>query len=143
MKINKIYIFVFTIFSLSFFLSPSSAHAAKTRVWGTKKTATVATRPSFSVKFRSDRRALNVNFYNINLAQSISYELTYLGNDIDQGVVGAVRPSEGNSAFRLLLFGTCSKNVCTYHRNIQNARLVITAKLNNGKTLIKRYTIRV
>jgi len=123
-----------------------SVFAAKKRVWNTQtstKTTTVATRPTFSVKFRADRRALNINFYNISSASSITYELTYMGNSLDQGVVGSVRSSEGSSAFRLLLFGTCSKNVCTYHRNIQNMQLKITSKLNSGKTLIKRYKIKV
>lgn len=147
-KISKTFklcvlVLIFEICSLN--LAPK-VFAAKARVWNTSTSTsatTTATRPSFSVKLRADRRALNINFNNINLSQSINYELTYVGNEIDQGVVGSVRQNEGSSAFRLLLFGTCSKSVCTYHRNITNAQLKITAKLLDGRTLIKKYTIKV
>ena len=140
-KTSKILFF----FVLFFLASPNMVFAAKKRVWGAQsvKVTTTATRPSFSVRFRSDRRALNVNFYNLTTASSTSYELTYLGNGIEQGVVGSINQTEGSSASRLLLFGTCSKAVCTYHKNIQNMRLTITSKLNSGKTLIKRYKIKV
>jgi len=103
----------------------------------------VVNRPTFSVKIRSDRRALNVYFYNQQYAKSITYELTYTGNSIDQGVVGSIYKNEGSSAYRLLLFGTCSKKVCTYHRNIKNTQLIIRSKLLNGQTLIKKYTIKI
>lgn len=132
----------FALFALRF---TTPTLAAKPRVWKTSTTVTTttATKPSYSVKLRADRRAVNINFYNAGLAEKVSYELTYLGNDIEQGVVGSVLANEGSSAFRLLLFGTCSKNVCTYHKNISDARLKITAKLSSGKTLIKKYKIRV
>lgn len=130
-----------------FLASPARAFAAKQRVWGSGSSkpavATTATRPTFSVRFRSDRKAINIGFYGLNTASSVSYELTYLGNGIDQGVVGSINKNEGATAGRLLLFGTCSKNVCTYHKNIQDMKLTITSKLNSGKTLIKRYRIRV
>lgn len=140
-KTSKILLF----FIFFFLVSPGPALAAKKRVWSTQsiKVATTATRPSFSVRFRSDRQALNINFYNLNTASATSYELTYQGNGLDQGVVGTINTTESASANRLLLFGTCSKNVCTYHKNIQNMQLTITSKLNSGKTLIKRYKIKV
>jgi len=127
-----------------FFLFPKKTLAAKPRVWSkTSTTQTTATRPTFSVKLRKDRLALNVSFYNLNTADSVSYELTYIGNDNEQGVFGSVFVKEGDVASRLLLFGTCSKNVCRYHQNIQNMQFKITAKLKSGKTLIKKYKVRV
>jgi hypothetical protein len=140
-KTSQVLLVVFFLF----LASPNTVSAAKKRVWGTQTTGTVttATRPNFSVRFRSDRRALNVGFYNLNTASSTSYELTYLGTGLEQGVVGSINKSEGTSASRLLLFGTCSKSDCTYHKNIQNMQLTITSKLNSGKTLIKRYKIKV
>ncbi len=138
---------IIILFSIFFFLSPASAFAAKQRVWSTqattKKTVSTATKPTFSVKFRSDRRAINIYFSNLNTASSTAYELTYNGNGIDQGVVGSTYANEGSSATRLLLFGTCSKVVCTYHKNIQSAQLKITSKLNSGKTYIKTYRIKI
>lgn len=139
---------VFLCFTVIFLLTASHIQAAKTRVWTTTKTTTTkttttASRPNFRVSFRSDRRALNVNFYSLSSASSTSYELTYMGNGLDQGVVGSTNKAEGSSASRLLLFGTCSHGVCTYHKNISGMQLTITSKLNSGKTLVKRYKIKV
>jgi len=140
-----IFLFVFFLSLITYHFLPSPVLAAKPRVWKTTQTttATSATRPTYSVKLRSDRRALNVTFNNVNTANSVSYELTYLSGDLEKGVFGSILSSEGNSATRSLLFGTCSKAVCTYHSNISNMQFKITAKLKTGKTLIKRYTIKV
>lgn len=144
LKCPNLLMVILIVFLCSLFVPPEVL-AAKPRVWKTtqKSTATSVTRPTYSVKLRSDRRALNVNFYNLQSVKSVSYELTYIGNNLEQGVVGSIYKKEGNSAYRLLLFGTCSKNVCTYHKNIRNTQLLITAKLNSGQTLIKRYKIKV
>ena len=135
-----------SIITLLYLVVPGQVYAAKTRTWtnstATTKTVT-ATKPSYVVKFRADRRAINITMYNIKLASSIAYELTYVGNGIEQGAAGSVLPSEGTSASRLLLFGTCSHAVCSYHKNIQSAKLVISSKMPNGKTYIKRYQIKV
>lgn len=125
---------------------PTEVLAAKPRVWKTTQKTTVtssATQPTYSVKLRADRRALNITFNNVNTANSVTYELIYLSNDLDKGVFGSILPKEGNYATRSLLFGTCSKNVCTYHPNITNMQFKITAKLKNGKTLIKKYKVKV
>ena len=42
-----------------------------------------------------------------------------------------------------LLFGTCSKNVCTYHRGIKNSRLEVSYTTQSGKKYLKKYKIRV
>lgn len=135
----------FIIFIIIILLYPTSVFAAKLRVWKTtqKTTVTSATQPTYSVKLRSDRRALNITFNNVNTANSVTYELIYLSNDLDKGVFGSILPKEGNYATRSLLFGTCSKTVCTYHPNITNMQFKITAKLKNGKTLIKKYKVKV
>lgn len=127
------------------FSKPTPVYAAKTRVWSTAKTSssTSATRPTYSVKLRSDRRALNITFNNVNTANSVTYELTYLSGDLEKGVFGSILPKEGNYATRSLLFGTCSKNVCTYHPNISSMQFKITTKLKNGKTLITKYKVKV
>lgn len=141
----KLYFWVL-IFALCFLIFPSPILAAKPRVWKTTQKTTVtssATQPTYSVKLRADRRALNITFNNVNTANSVTYELIYLSNDLDKGVFGSILPKEGNYATRSLLFGTCSKTVCTYHPNITNMQFKITAKLKNGKTLIKKYKVKV
>ncbi len=139
---RKIVIFFF-ICLLGIAVSPPQISAAKKRIWKTKNGIAITTRPTFSPSLRRDKLALNVKFFNISLCNSITYELTYLSNGVEQGVFGSVFPKEGNVVSRQLLFGTCSHNVCTYHKNIKNMRLTITAKLNSGKTLISRYRIRI
>lgn len=133
---------------LSLFLSiPSEIWAAKLRT--TRGKTTTATRVSrstggvtYSVKFRSDRKGIILNLSRLDNASSVSYELTYTSNGITQGVRGSIKPT-GSSETRELLFGTCSGNVCRYHTNIRDARLVITSKLKSGKTTRKPYRLRV
>jgi len=139
------FLFVLSLSLITCHLSSSPALAAKTRVWSTTKTSSSgsATRPTYSVKLRSDRRALNVTFNNVNTASSITYELTYFSADLEKGVFGSVLAKEGNYTTRLLLFGTCSKNVCTYHPNISDMQFKIVAKLKTGQTLTKKYRIKV
>lgn len=95
-----------------------------------------------SPKLRGDRRALNVYFGNPSKAKSISYILTYRGNDSDQGAMGSVDVAAGNTT-RELLFGTCSTSVCTYHQGISNMRLEVTIELPSGKKIIKRYRVKI
>lgn len=122
-------VFVFVVVFIVFLATGQSVSAANT--------------PSFSVKLRKDRKAITAYFNNLKYSTSTSYELTYTGNGIEQGVVGSIYPKEGNVSSRLLLFGTCSKKVCVYHKNIKNTRLTIRSKLKTGKTLIKRFKIKV
>lgn len=144
-KQSLTFLFAFSLSLITYHLSSSPALAAKARVWNTTKTSSAgsATRPTYSVKLRSDRRALNVTFNNVNTANSVTYELTYFSGDLEKGVFGSILPKEGNYTTRSLLFGTCSKNVCTYHPNISDMQFKIVAKLKNGKTLTKRYRVKV
>lgn len=94
-------------------------------------------------KLRRDRQALNVYFGNLQNAKSVSYMLIYKTNGQEEGAGGSVNPSLGNSASRELLFGTCSKNVCRYHPNLSNMSFEVKTQLKSGKSLIKRYKIKI
>lgn len=94
-----------------------------------------------SPRLRADRRALLVNFGNLTLANSVSYTLSYTANGIPQGVAGTITPTE-NTASRELLFGTCSKNVCTYHRNITGMKFGVASSLKSGKKVIKTFRVK-
>lgn len=95
-----------------------------------------------SVRFRSDRRGLLINFGDFGNAVSVTYSLTYTANGIPQGVRGTVSPETAGEQ-RELLFGTCSGGVCRYHTNITNARLVIDSQLSSVLTIRKPYRIKV
>lgn len=104
------------------------------------QTALAQTPQVVSAKLRSDRRALIVNFKNLSQVKSLSYTLSYKAGGISQGVVGTITPKT-DTAKRELLFGTCSKNVCRYHKNIKEMKLVVTAKFKSGKKLIKTFKV--
>ena len=141
---------------ISFFLAlilfltiPYQVLAAKTRTsrgGGTGSTSgyvSTSGRVTTSVRFRSDRRAIVINFAGLSNASSVNYSLTYDSNGLAQGAVGTMTNIAGSSDSRELLFGTCSHGVCRYHTGITNARLVITSKLKSGITTRKSYKLKV
>ncbi len=98
---------------------------------------------SVTPRLRRDRKALFVYFGNLQNATSVSYALIYQTNGREEGAGGSVRSNEGNSVTRELLFGTCSKKVCTYHSGITNMRLEVASELKSGKKSLKRYKIKI
>ena len=96
-----------------------------------------------SVRLRSDRKALLVYFSNVSKAKSVSYVLMYQTNGKEEGVGGSIDSAAGNSAQRVLDFGTCSAGVCRYHSNITQMTFEVTIDLPNGKKTLRRFRIRV
>lgn len=103
-------------------------------------------------KLRADRKALIVNFANLQNAKSVSYTLTYKqslrSDDLktavqEEGAIGTINLTGSQAATQELLFGTCSKNICRYHTNITNARLEVSYTTKSGKKYIKKFKIRV
>ena len=140
-KIINIFTLALLLFySLALLASPVSA---KKRIGSGTNTSVVSSGP-FAVypRLTKDRKALLVTFSNLNAISSFSYELTYLGSGIDQGVFGQVTPKGENSTSRELLFGTCSHGVCRYHTGIKNMLFVVKATLKNGQTLTKKYRVK-
>lgn len=133
----RIIIFIF----LLFLVSPVTIFAKKTLP---KKSIPVtnSTNITISPKLRSDRLALIVNFSNLSLAKSVSYNLSYASKGVEQGVVGNINNFTTNTASRELLFGTCSSGVCKYHTNLANMKLVVTTTLKSGAKLSKSYRIK-
>jgi len=141
-------VFLFFLATL-IFLWPTKVRAAKTRpprerreTTTVRKTYTSTQGVKASIRLRSDRRGLLVNFTDFGKAVSLTYSLTYTTNGVLQGARGTVRP-ETASEQRELLFGTCSRGVCRYHSNIKNAQLVIDSKLTSGLIIRKPYRIKV
>lgn len=141
---NKFIILIILIFS--FFLVsknveakilPQAAKSGKPIV--TKKAGTGI---SVSPKLRGDRRALIVNFANLQNAKSVSYALTYRTSEQEEGALGSLNLGSSSTSVELL-FGTCSKNVCRYHTGINNMKLEVSYTSKTGGKYIKRYKIRV
>lgn len=94
-------------------------------------------------KLRADKRALIVNFTNLQNASAVSYLLTYKTASQDEGAMGSLNLNGSANSTNELLFGTCSKNVCRYHTGIKNARLEVSYTTKNGKKYLKRYKIKI
>lgn len=139
MKLKILAITFFLFLTLSF---PFPTLALKKRVWTSVSTST-ASSPSAYIRLTNWKQNVSITFANVKLCQSITYELTYLSNNLEQGVFGSVKPTEGNTVSRSLFMGTCSRKVCVAHRNITNLRLEITYKLTSGQSMVKRYRIRL
>lgn len=139
-KVGSVFIF------LSLFLAfPSESFAIVRRALPNKPVAKKAVGSAVisSVRFRFDRRAVILSISNLPAANSISYLLTYTSSGKAEGTQGVIRPTGESATTRELLFGTCSTGVCTYHRNIQNARLVLTINQTNGKIVRRAYKLKV
>lgn len=94
------------------------------------------------MRYRSDKLGLNLSFSHFRGLESVSYSFTYNTNGMPQGAGGTVTAANNPTAQRELLFGTCSRGVCTYHYNLSDARLTLTAKFTNGKKTTKTYRIK-
>lgn len=142
MKFISIFILLFII-AVQTVSYPSQTEAAKKFVKKTVSTKKVVSGsiPSL-VKYKPDRKGIYMSFLNFNGIESISYSFTYNTNGNPQGAGGTITSSNNPTMQRELLFGTCSTSVCTYHYNLTNARLVLTAKMTNGKTVGKSYRIK-
>ncbi len=138
-------IFLFTFTLLLFHSFTLNEVFAKKKIVrrGTSSAITTGSRLVIKPKLRSDRRALIVNFSNLGVVSSFSYELNYVSNGIPQGVAGTVTPKGEGSTQRELLFGTCSRNVCRYHTGISEMKFVVTSTLKSGIRVRKTFRVRV
>lgn len=93
-------------------------------------------------KLRQDRQALLLSFGDLTEAQKVSYELTYTADKIGQGVTGTDEATSSANTQKELVFGTCSKDVCTYHKNITDMILQLKISLKSGKIQTQKYQIK-
>ena len=139
--------FLLTILSLFLFAQTIEAKVLPQAGKSGTKTAAVksnSTTIGVSPKLRADRRALIINFSNLQNATSVSYSLVYTqGNGQQEGAGGALNLKGQISDKAELLFGTCSANVCKYHTGIKNAKLEVSYISKSGKKYIKRFRIKV
>lgn len=131
---------------LFFFLIPSTVQAKV--LPQAKKSLPAKTGGKFSgitvsPRLRLDRRALLINFGNLQNASQVSYSLTYTTNTQQEGAMGALNLTGSSNQSQELLFGTCSKNVCRYHTGIKNAKLDISYTLKSGKKYLRKFKIKV
>lgn len=134
---------VFIIVAIAILSIPLSTFAAKKFVPKkiTRARTSAGSIPTV-VRYRGDRQGILLSLLNFNGLESVSYSFTYDTNGNPQGAGGTVTALNNPTAQRELLFGTCSSGVCRYHYNLSNARLVLTAKTTNGRTITRSYRIK-
>ncbi|MBI2617474.1 hypothetical protein HYW55_05030 [Candidatus Gottesmanbacteria bacterium] len=140
MRYRLVSILVSVLFFSILFSTP--LHAAKKFVKKQSASKSAGGAIPAIVKYRSDKLGLLFSFSNFRGIESVSYSFSYTANGIPQGAGGTITAGNNPSMQRELLFGTCSTGVCTYHYNLSGARLILTAKLTNGKTVTKSYRIK-
>lgn len=142
---KKISILVTVLFSLFLFAKNAEAkvlpQAKSVKQTTAKKSA--GTGISVSPRLRKDKKALVVNFANLQNAKAVSYALTYSTAQQQEGAMGAIQLSGAPNTSQELLFGTCSKNVCRYHVGVSNAKLEVSYTSNSGKKYLKKYKIKI
>ena len=124
------------------FASPTQAAKPRVRSVANKNVGAVAAGYS-KAKLSRNTNSVIVTFLNLGSVARITYTLSYTANGIEQGAMGSLVPSGSSTESRDLYFGTCSHGVCTPHRGIQKAVLLIETQLNSGKTHVKRYRIKI
>ena len=124
-----------------FLLFPTPVEARK-KLPARKAIVASASLPQTGLKLRGDRQALLLTLTNLSKANSLSYLLTYQAGEVGQGVDGSHDPALGNTQ-KELVFGTCSGNVCTYHQNLSGMVFQATIGLNDGRTLVRKYQIKI
>lgn len=81
---------------------------------------------------RRDGNALVLNIKRTASYDGISYELAYTSEGIDRGVMGTINTSDRKGEYEQeVLFGTCSKNVCKYDKDVENGTLTLHIKKGN------------
>ncbi|MBI5452429.1 hypothetical protein HY945_03125 [Candidatus Gottesmanbacteria bacterium] len=140
---RKLSIILLIFIAVVTFGIPSATYAAKKFVPKkvTRAKVSAGSIPAI-VRYRGDRQGILLSFLNFNGLKSASYSFTYETNGNPQGAGGTITAANNPTAQRELLFGTCSSGVCRYHYNLTNARLILTAKTTNGRTISKSYRIK-
>lgn len=133
----------FIILASAIFLTPPTVYAAKKFVPKrvTKSRVSSGSIPAV-VRYRGDRQGILLSLLNFNGLESVSYSFTYSTNGNPQGAGGTITAANNPTAQRELLFGTCSSGVCRYHFNLSDARLVLTGRTTNGRTITRAYRIK-
>lgn len=120
-----------------------SVSAAKPRLRTAAATSRPATVGYSRAKLSRSTNSVIVTFVNLTNVSKVTYTLSYTANGVEQGAMGSLTPNGAATDTRDLYFGTCSHGVCTPHRGIQNAVLLIETQLSTGIVNSKRYRIRI
>ncbi|MBI2040325.1 hypothetical protein HYT18_04590 [Candidatus Microgenomates bacterium] len=143
---NKRFLFLIILLTMLLFPKNTEAKVLPQSVKAAPKqavTKSAGTTITVSPRLRSDRKALIINFSNLQNAKSVSYMLVYKTAIQEEAAMGALNLAGATGDRSELLFGTCSKNVCRYHNNIKDARFEVSYTAKTGKKYLKKFKIKV
>jgi hypothetical protein len=141
----KLFSLFILLFSLIIFPVIAEAKVLPQAVKSTVKQAVKSTGTTIGVvpRLRADRRAVIVNFSNLQNTRSVSYMLVYKHDGQEEAAMGALALNGQSSDKVELLFATCSASVCRYHSGIKDARLEVSYTSTNGKKYLKKFKIKL
>ena len=100
-------------------------------------------RPVIILSSRPDGKELTLKIENIKKRmKTIEYELIYLTEDVQRGVIGTIELQEGeDSVSRDLLLGTCSRGVCRYDEGVTGGTLTVTFRNEKTYKFVKDFQL--
>lgn len=94
--------------------------------------APLSERPYVSLVPRSDGHEFKLVIKKIKNVKVIDYEMVYLVNDLQRGVIGTIETSGKTEVSKDLLLGSCSKNVCKYDEGVTEGILTLRLRTTEG-----------
>jgi hypothetical protein len=101
------------------------------------KSTVVSSMPTLTAKLTANKRNINMALSNLSTVASLTYELTYTNNGIDEGVFGSIKKVTTKNLSRTLYLGTCSHGACTPHKKVKNIRIEARFKLKTGEAMTR------
>lgn len=99
-------------------------------------------RPVVALSSRPDGRELTLKIDNLKNFETVEYELIYLTEGVQRGVIGDVDLKPGQTNFsRNLLLGTCSRGKCRYDTNVTGGTLTVTFRGPKSYKYVQDFTL--
>lgn len=99
-------------------------------------------RPIVSLTSRPDGRELTLSIENLKNIKTVEYELVYLTEGVQRGVIGSVSLKQGETSLsRNLLLGTCSRGVCRYDKDVTGGTLTVIFRNQKTYKFVKDFNL--
>jgi len=89
-------------------------------------------RPFVNLTPRADGREFTLDITRVKNTDTVEYELVYLSQGIQRGVIGSVTLNGESNLSRKMLLGSCSKNVCKYDEGVEQGTLTLRFRGSTG-----------
>lgn len=83
-------------------------------------------------KLVDNNRVVSITFSNLWFVKSISYQVLYEANGMEQGAGGTMNVGNEQKIHRRIILGTCSNGVCVYHEDVKRLRVLVTTTYKSG-----------